>query len=227
MRALRRPRAGWTPTSVGRAERRGARAARPTGSSAGWCAATPNARDEETDDERRRARARSRSRAEFHDGDPRRRSRRPRDAGAREICLVDADFADWPLNERAVVETLSRWAASHRKLRAVRAQLRRAAARRRRASSSGAGSGRTSCSAAPTRSSRRSRCRPCCWCRARSRCGCSTRSATAARVSGRAGRPGPSAGKPIDALLQRSVEAFPADDPGPLGNTLKAPIIVG
>ena len=38
------------------------------------------------------------------------------DAGASEICLVDADFQDWPLNERAVVEALTRWAASRRKL---------------------------------------------------------------------------------------------------------------
>ena len=38
------------------------------------------------------------------------------DADANEICLVDPDFQDWPLNERAVVETLARWAASQRKL---------------------------------------------------------------------------------------------------------------
>ena len=38
------------------------------------------------------------------------------DAGSNEICLVDADFQDWPLNERSVVETLGRWAASRRKL---------------------------------------------------------------------------------------------------------------
>jgi hypothetical protein len=38
------------------------------------------------------------------------------DAGASEICLVDTDFQDWPLNERAVIETLARWATSHRKL---------------------------------------------------------------------------------------------------------------
>jgi len=38
------------------------------------------------------------------------------DAGASEICLVDTDFQDWPLNERALVETLARWATSHRKL---------------------------------------------------------------------------------------------------------------
>ena len=38
------------------------------------------------------------------------------DADANEICLVDPDFQDWPLNERAVVETLARWAAARRKL---------------------------------------------------------------------------------------------------------------
>jgi len=38
------------------------------------------------------------------------------DAGASEICLVDPDFDDWPLNDRAVVETLARWALSRRRL---------------------------------------------------------------------------------------------------------------
>ena len=33
------------------------------------------------------------------------------DVGASEICLVDPDFVDWPLNDRAIVETLARWAA--------------------------------------------------------------------------------------------------------------------
>jgi hypothetical protein len=36
--------------------------------------------------------------------------------GAREIVLVDPDFADWPLNERAVIESLSRWIDSSRVL---------------------------------------------------------------------------------------------------------------
>ena len=36
--------------------------------------------------------------------------------GAREILLVDADFADWPLNERAVLESLSAWVDSRRSL---------------------------------------------------------------------------------------------------------------
>ncbi len=35
-------------------------------------------------------------------------------AGAREILLVDPDFADWPLNERAVIDSLSRWIDSSR-----------------------------------------------------------------------------------------------------------------
>lgn len=35
--------------------------------------------------------------------------------GCREIWLVDEDFADWPLNEPAVIEALSRWAISHRR----------------------------------------------------------------------------------------------------------------
>lgn len=37
-------------------------------------------------------------------------------AGCREIWLCDEDFADWPLGERAVVEQLGQWAASSRKL---------------------------------------------------------------------------------------------------------------
>jgi hypothetical protein len=36
--------------------------------------------------------------------------------GCREAWISDEDFADWPLNERAVVETLTQWAMSHRKL---------------------------------------------------------------------------------------------------------------
>jgi len=38
------------------------------------------------------------------------------DAGSAEICLVDVDFQEWPLNERAVIETLARWATSKRRL---------------------------------------------------------------------------------------------------------------
>jgi hypothetical protein len=36
--------------------------------------------------------------------------------GCREAWISDDDFADWPLNERAVVESLTQWAMSHRKL---------------------------------------------------------------------------------------------------------------
>ncbi len=36
--------------------------------------------------------------------------------GCRELWLCDEDFADWPLGERAVVEHLAQWAASSRKL---------------------------------------------------------------------------------------------------------------
>jgi Fe-S-cluster formation regulator IscX/YfhJ len=36
--------------------------------------------------------------------------------GAGEIILVDPNFADWPLNERTVIETLSRWVDSRRVL---------------------------------------------------------------------------------------------------------------
>jgi hypothetical protein len=90
------------------------------------------------------------------------------DADAGEICLVDADFQDWPLNERAVVEALARWATSRRKL-VIYAHsfdaLPRIAPRftewRRQWSHI------VQCRTTPT--SRRSRCRPCCWCRRVSR----------------------------------------------------------
>jgi len=36
--------------------------------------------------------------------------------GCRELWLCDVDYADWPLSERAVIESLSQWAYSHRKL---------------------------------------------------------------------------------------------------------------
>lgn len=35
---------------------------------------------------------------------------------AREVFLCDADFADWPLGERAVVALFEAWARSHRRL---------------------------------------------------------------------------------------------------------------
>lgn len=36
--------------------------------------------------------------------------------GCRELWLCDANFADWPLGERAVVEQLTQWAGSQRRL---------------------------------------------------------------------------------------------------------------
>jgi hypothetical protein len=38
------------------------------------------------------------------------------ESGASEICLVDSHFNDWPLNERGLVESLSKWASSRRRL---------------------------------------------------------------------------------------------------------------
>ena len=38
------------------------------------------------------------------------------EVGAREILLVDPTFADWPLNERALIESLTRWIDSRRVL---------------------------------------------------------------------------------------------------------------
>ena len=37
-------------------------------------------------------------------------------AGASEIWLCDANFADWPLSERAVVDDLGRWAQARRQM---------------------------------------------------------------------------------------------------------------
>lgn len=39
--------------------------------------------------------------------------------GCREVWLCDGDFADWPLNEREVVEHLTQWAHAHRKLTVI------------------------------------------------------------------------------------------------------------
>ncbi len=36
--------------------------------------------------------------------------------GCRELWLCDADFSDWPLGERAVIEQLTQWATSQRRL---------------------------------------------------------------------------------------------------------------
>jgi hypothetical protein len=36
--------------------------------------------------------------------------------GAPEILLVDADFVDWPLNDRSVIESLAGWVDSRRSL---------------------------------------------------------------------------------------------------------------
>jgi len=36
--------------------------------------------------------------------------------GCRELWLCDGDYADWPLGEKAVIESLSAWAYAHRRL---------------------------------------------------------------------------------------------------------------
>jgi hypothetical protein len=53
------------------------------------------------------------SRSEFHDA-VRRALADAAEQGSRELWLCDSDFADWPLSELSVVETLARWAKSHR-----------------------------------------------------------------------------------------------------------------
>ena len=58
------------------------------------------------------------SRGEFHDA-LRAAFAAAADAGSREIWLCDDDFDDWPLNERGVIDDLTRWAESHRSLSVV------------------------------------------------------------------------------------------------------------
>ena len=58
------------------------------------------------------------SRNEFHEG-LRAAFADAATEGCREIFLCDADFADWPLSEPAVIEQLTQWAKAHRKLTLV------------------------------------------------------------------------------------------------------------
>ena len=55
------------------------------------------------------------SRGEFHQA-LRRGFAAAAAAGCRELWLCDPDFADWPLGDRAVVEHMSQWAASQRRM---------------------------------------------------------------------------------------------------------------
>ena len=55
------------------------------------------------------------SRTDFHDA-VRTSLAHAADIGAREIRLVDPDFTDWPLGERAVIDSLTRWVHSSRSL---------------------------------------------------------------------------------------------------------------
>jgi hypothetical protein len=58
------------------------------------------------------------TRTEFHDA-LREAFAEMAQVGCREAWLCDEDFADWPLNERAVIELLTHWAAAHRKLTVI------------------------------------------------------------------------------------------------------------
>lgn len=55
------------------------------------------------------------SRSEFHDA-LRQGFEQAASQGCRELFLSDPDFSDWPLGETAVVDNLTRWAMSHRRL---------------------------------------------------------------------------------------------------------------
>lgn len=52
--------------------------------------------------------------------------------GCRELWLCDADFADWPLGERAVIEQLTQWATSQRRLTLLASQFDEVARRHAR-----------------------------------------------------------------------------------------------
>lgn len=39
--------------------------------------------------------------------------------GCRELWIVDDDFADWPLSERLVIEHLTQWASAHRRFTTI------------------------------------------------------------------------------------------------------------
>src|SRR3954454_11957875 len=55
------------------------------------------------------------SRGEFHDA-LREAFEQAASRGCRELFISDPDFSDWPLGEIAVVDHLTRWAMSHRRL---------------------------------------------------------------------------------------------------------------
>ncbi|MDH5540686.1 MAG: hypothetical protein OEY03_14895 [Rhizobacter sp.] len=55
------------------------------------------------------------SRGEFHDA-LRGAFAEAASQGCREIWICDSDFADWPLSEVALIESLTLWAKAHRKL---------------------------------------------------------------------------------------------------------------
>ena len=55
------------------------------------------------------------SRSEFHDA-LKEAFAFVADKGCREVFIGDPNFADWPLGDRAVLESLTRWALAHRKL---------------------------------------------------------------------------------------------------------------
>ncbi len=43
--------------------------------------------------------------------------------GCRELWLCDADFSDWPLGERVVIEQLTQWATSQRRLTLIASEF--------------------------------------------------------------------------------------------------------
>jgi hypothetical protein len=55
------------------------------------------------------------TRGEFHDG-LRQALAEIAAVGCREVFFSDADFSDWPLSDAAVINSLTQWARSHRRL---------------------------------------------------------------------------------------------------------------
>ena len=101
--------------------RRGSSPARATRRASCWASgsapagASPNAKDSTRRRHDRRHIGPIGSRAEFLDA-VRKAFTTPRQPARARSWLVDPDFADWPLNERAVIDSLSRWVDSRRAL---------------------------------------------------------------------------------------------------------------
>ena len=141
---------------------------------------------------------------------------------AAEIFIVDPTFADWPLGERALIESLGRWVDS-RKTLTVLAQTS--------TSSRGTTSlRRLAAPVVPRGRAQRPGSKPMRAAELFLVAGLTTVRLLDAPQRGIASHRAielADAAKTVDALLQRSDEAFPVDHSGALGTAPRAPIIMG